>query len=248
MSDQPETISTLLARKEYSKAVPLLRAEAEKYPNNVRIKLQFADALAGAGMYEESIEAYKATSAYYEDAGLAVQAIAVQKKMEKVQGLMASHAVKGAENLEPAFKDPLPKSPLFEDLSAEERKAIADVMVLEQFNEGDIIITEGDPGSSLYVVVDGTMKVHGRGPKGDNVYLANLSEGDFFGEVSVLTGKPRTATITASRKSELLRLDKDKLETIIEKQPRVLQVLEDFYKKRANHTVEAMVESLKKKS
>ncbi|MGK2856713.1 MAG: cyclic nucleotide-binding domain-containing protein [Thermoanaerobaculia bacterium] len=249
MSDQPESIATLLARKEYVKAVPLLRREVEKYPTNVRIKLQFADALSGAGLYDEAVEAYQATSQYYEDAGLTVQVIGVQKKLERMRDMMAATAVAVAVNdaPEPAFKDPVPRSPLFETMSDEERKAVVDVMELEQFNEGDIVIAEGEPGSALYVIVHGAMKVYGKGPRGDSVYLANLSDGDFFGEVSVLTGKPRTATITASEKSELLRLDKEKLDEIVAKHPRVKSVLEDFYQKRASHTVEAMVDSLKHK-
>jgi hypothetical protein len=249
VSEQPESISSLLARKEYARAVPLLRKEVEKYPTNVRIKLQFADALAGAGNYDEAIGAYEATAKFYEDAGLTVQVIGVQKKMDKVRDLMAATVVEVAteDAPEPAFKDPVPKSPLFETMSGEERKAVVDEMVLEQFNEGDIVIAEGEPGSALYVIVHGGMKVYGKGPRGDSVYLANLGEGDFFGEVSVLTGKPRTATITASQKSELLRLDKERLDGVVAKHPRVKIVLEDFYKKRASHTVEAMVDSLKQK-
>ncbi|MBI2215179.1 MAG: cyclic nucleotide-binding domain-containing protein [Acidobacteria bacterium] len=247
MSEQPESISALLARKDYAKAVPLLRKEAAKYPTNVRIKLQLADALAGAGFLEESVGAYEATADYYRDAGLTVQVIGVEKKLEKVKALLSSStAAAVAETArEPEFKDPVPRSPLFETMSDEERKAVVDVMVLEQFNEGDVVISEGETGSALYVIVSGAMKVYGKGPRGDGVYLANLGEGDFFGEVSVLTGKPRTATITAAQRSELLRLDKERLDEIVTRHPRVKSVLEDFYKKRASHTVEAMVDSLK---
>ncbi|MCM2315679.1 MAG: cyclic nucleotide-binding domain-containing protein [Thermoanaerobaculia bacterium] len=249
MSDQPESISSLLARREYATAVPLLRKEAEKYPTNVRIKLQLADALAGAGLLDEALAAYDATAQFYQDAGLTVQVIGVQKKIDKVRAQLAATVVEpvAEEMPEPAFKDPTPKSPLFETMSEEERKAVVDEMVLEHFNEGDIVIAEGEPGSALYVIVHGGMKVYGKGPRGDSVYLANLGDGDFFGEVSVLTGKPRTATITASQKSELLRLDKEKLDGIVAKHPRVKSVLEDFYRKRASHTVEAMVDSLKQK-
>jgi hypothetical protein len=249
VSEQPETISALLAKKDYAKAVPLLRREVEKYPTNVRIKLQFADALAGGGFLEESLGAYEATAAYYRDAGLTVQVIGVEKKLEKVRNLLASStAAPIAEPApEPEFKDPVPRSPLFETMSDEERKAVVEVMELEQFSEGDVVIAEGEPGSALYVIVSGAMKVYGKGPRGDSVYLANLGEGDFFGEVSVLTGKPRTATITAAQRSELLRLDKEKLDEIVGRHPRVKNVLEDFYKKRASHTVEAMVDSLKHK-
>lgn len=249
MSEQPESISALLARKEYAKAVPLLRREVEKYPTNVRIKLQFADALAGAGHLEEAVSAYEATANYYRDAGLTVQVIGVEKKLEKVRDLLATASVApvAEEAPEPEFKEAVPRSPLFETLTDEERRAVVDVMVLEQFNEGDVVIAEGEPGSALYVIVSGAVKVYGKGPRGDSVYLANLGEGDFFGEVSVLTGKPRTATITASQRSELLRLDKEKLDEIVARHPRVKSVLEEFYRKRASHTVEAMVDSLKHK-
>jgi cAMP-dependent protein kinase regulator len=98
----------------------------------------------------------------------------------------------------------------------------------------------------MYLIASGDVKVYTRGNAG-TVYLANLGEGDFFGEVSVLTGKPRTATITASQRTELLRLDKEKLDGVLSKHPGIRKVLDVFYKKRASHTVEAMIESLKSK-
>src|SRR5438874_13793834 len=101
----------------------------------------------------------------------------------------------------------------------------------------------------MYVSVGGELKVYTRalGDGGRTAYLAKLGEGDFFGEVSVLTGKPRTATITASKPTELLRLDKEKLDNALAKYPGIRKVLDDFYKQRAKHTVEAMIESLKKR-
>ena len=121
-------------------------------------------------------------------------------------------------------------------------------MELESHPEGSVIITEGDPGAAMYIITTGEVKVYTRGTgKTGDVYLANLGEGEFFGEVSVLTGKPRTATITAARPTELLRLDKDKLDNALSKFPGIRRVLDDIYKKRATHTVEAMIESLKKR-
>src|SRR5881275_2947187 len=82
----PETESgaSLLAKREYARAAPLLKSDLEKYPNNPRIRLQYADALAGSGNAAEAIEQYEATAKYYEDNGLTVQAIAVRKKGEKL--------------------------------------------------------------------------------------------------------------------------------------------------------------------
>ena len=241
-----ESGADLLARKEFAKAIPLLKEDLDKYPSNPRIRLQYADALAGVGRNDEAISEYEHTAKYYEDNGLTVQSIAVRKKAEKLRE--ANRPATGP--MQPVFEQgKVPPSPLFEVLNAEERAALIKEMELEQHNEGDVIITEGEPGSSMYVIAQGEVKVYTRGAGGSSgsVYLAKLGEGDFFGEVSVLTGKPRTATITASKPTELLRLDKEKLDTALAKYPGIRKVLDDFYKKRAKHTVEAMIESLKKR-
>jgi len=243
-----ESGADLLARKEFAKAIPLLKDDLDKYPSNPRIRLQYADALAGDGKNEEAIAQYEHTAKYYEENGLTVQSIAVRKKAEKLREM--NHPATGP--MQPMFESKqaaVPASPLFEVLGPEERAALVKEMELEQHNEGDVIITEGDPGSSMYVIAHGEVKVYtrGAGGKGGSIYLAKLGEGEFFGEVSVLTGKPRTATITASRPTELLRLDKEKLDNALAKYPGIRKVLDEFYKKRAKNTVEAMIESLKKR-
>jgi hypothetical protein len=246
MAEETESGATLLARREYARAVPVLKREHEKYPSNPRIRLQYADSLAGNHQIDEAVIQYEATAKYYEDNGLTVQAIAVRKKAEKAREQLPKPAEDPAGKTEPLFTRPVPKSPLFEMLSDVEREAIVREMQIESHDEGSVIITEGDPGTSMYLIASGEVKVYTRGA-GGTVYLANLGEGDFFGEVSVLTGKPRTATITASQRTELLRLDKEKLDGVLSKYPGIRTVLDDFYKKRANHTVEAMIESLKGK-
>ncbi len=249
MAEETETGANLLAKKEYARAAPLLKRDLDKYPNNPRIRLQYADALSGNGQIDEAIEQYEHTAKYYDDNGLTVQAIAVRKKGEKLQA--ASGAKKKEEpagKSEPLFTRPVPKSPVFEVLSAEEREALVKEMDLESHDEGSVIISEGQAGSSMYVIASGEVKVYTSGPgNAGSVYLAKLGEGDFFGEVSVLTGKPRTATITASQRTELLRLDKEKLDNALATYPGIRKVLDDFYRKRAKHTVEAMIETLKKK-
>ncbi|HSN68990.1 MAG TPA: cyclic nucleotide-binding domain-containing protein [Thermoanaerobaculia bacterium] len=241
MSDANETSATLLARKDYARAIPLLQADLAKYPNNPRIRLQLADALAGAGEVAKAVEKYEETARHYEENELIVQAIAVRKKAEKLRGSAPPPPAPAIPRIA------IPKSPLFEVLSPEEREAVIREMVFIEHEEGDIIITEGEEGSSLYVLVSGEVKVFTRGPRGESIPLAALGEGDFFGEVSVLSGKPRTATITASKHSELLRLDGERLDEIIARHPRVRTVLEEFYTRRASHTVEAMIDRMKQR-
>lgn len=246
MAEETENAATLLARREYTRAVPLLARDLSKYPTNPRIRLQYADALAGAGSHPEAIEQYEETAKYYDDNGLTVQAIAVRKKAEKIRAQMAA-AQPAPAAPEPMFQRSVPKSPFFEVLTDEERQALVGEMELEQHDEGNVIITEGQPGTSMYVIASGEVKVFTTGKDNKTVYLAKLGEGDFFGEVSVLTGKPRTATITASQPTALLRLDKEKLDNALAKYPGIRKVLDDFYRKRAKHTVEAMIESMKKR-
>jgi len=249
MADETESGASLLARREYARAVPLLKRDLDKYQSNPRIRLQYADALAGAGQHEEAIAQYEQTAKYYEDNGLTVQAIAVAKKAEKLRDQIAASKPREetAGKSDPLFTRPVPKSPLFEVLNEEERNALVREMELESHDEGSVIITEGQLGASMYIIASGEVKVFTQGAGGATVYLARLGEGDFFGEVSMLTGKPRTATITVSQRTELLRLDKDKLDNALAMYPGIRKVLNDFYQRRAEHTVEAMIESLKRK-
>lgn len=234
-----DSIQDLLARRDYQSALPLLETEVEKYPKDLRLRLQFADALAGVGRTEHAIEQYEQIAAHYETSGLIVQAIGVRKKAEKVR------AVQPADAAPPPAARRSPESPLFENLSKQELGALIKRMRLEQYQEGDIVITEGESGASLYVIMGGEVKVFTRGKRGESIHLATLGSGDFFGEISILTGRPRTATITASSATDLLRLDKGDLDELSETMPRIRDVLKDFYQKRAKHTVEAMIENMK---
>src|SRR6476469_5305314 len=126
MPDETESGASLLARREYARAVPLLKRDLDKYQNNPRIRLQYADDLAGAGQHEDAIAQYEHTAKYYEDNGLTVQAIAVAKKAEKLREQIAASKPKEetAGKSEPLFSRPVPKSPLFEVLNDDERNAL----------------------------------------------------------------------------------------------------------------------------
>ena len=71
--------------------------------------------------------------------------------------------------------------------------------------------------------------------------MRELGEGEFFGEVSILTGSPRTATVTAAAPLELLELDLPTLESIAAERPHVVTVLEDISRARAGSLEELRV-------
>ena len=133
------------------------------------------------------------------------------------------------------------QTPLFEGFEQQELQAIIKGLSFVGCEPGDVLVGEGAPGESMFVIVSGRAKAYVRDRKGHYMKIKELSDGDFFGEVSVLTGKPRTATITAATEVELLELDKATLDSINQRYPRVRQVLEEFQKKRAQEAVEAII-------
>ena len=244
MSDQ-DTITTLMAARSYLEAVPLLRAAVESNADDVKLRLQLADALAGSGSFEESLDQYGRAESHYQAAGLFVQTMGIKKKIEKVRDAMENAVATSPPA--PHFESPPKKNPLLAELSEDSRNALLAAMDLEEHDEGDVIISEGDEGCSMFIIVSGSVKVYTRNPKGENVYLAKLGENDYFGEISLLTGKIRTATIAASARTELLRLDKASFDGLMEDHPRVREILDEFCQQRANETVEAMIDSLRGK-
>lgn len=141
----------------------------------------------------------------------------------------------------PEGGDSFLNTPLFEGLSEDELMAVIQGLNFESFASGDIVVAEGAPGASMYIITTGRVKAFVKDREGHYRLVKELLEGDFFGEVSVLTGRPRTATVTAASDCELLELDRPTLDAITEKYPRVHQVLKKFHEKRAQATVEALL-------
>lgn len=136
------------------------------------------------------------------------------------------------------------KIPLFSEFSTEEFAKVVAALRHYFYPEGEVVVKEGDPGDSLFVVVQGEVGVTTRGPDGKEVELARLGEGEFFGEVSLLSGKPRTATITALRETEVMELGREDFDAITQSHPGVRETLQRFWKERTDRTVETMVAAL----
>jgi cAMP-dependent protein kinase regulator len=136
------------------------------------------------------------------------------------------------------------RSPLFSDFSSGELLAVMSGLQLLAFEAGDIVITEGEPGDSLFVVSTGQVKAFVRSPAGRHVQVREMGEGAFFGEISILKGGPRTATVTAASRVELLELDRATLDGITATHPRVRAVLEAFCRERAGSADEALVRGM----
>src|SRR5205807_4741389 len=86
------------------------------------------------------------------------------------------------------------------------------------YNEGDVIFAQGDEGSSLFIIDDGGVEIsYGDGVA--KVRLAALFTGQYFGELSLFDGAPRSATAMAIKRSQLIRLDRAELVDFVNKNP-----------------------------
>ena len=93
---------------------------------------------------------------------------------------------------------------------------------------GEVLFSEGDRGRDMYFVLGGRLRAVGSGGR----VLNEMSRGESIGEVALLTGEPRTATVIAVRDSELVRISHEAFEEIIQKYPKVMHVLAEIVVRR----------------
>ncbi|NDC53006.1 MAG: hypothetical protein EBZ74_01640 [Planctomycetia bacterium] len=90
---------------------------------------------------------------------------------------------------------------------------------------GEQIIRQGDPGRSMFVVMDGRVQVTAESPGGDPVGIATLETGDYFGEMSLMTGAPRVATVTALVETRLLDVGNESFGRLLAARPQLVEQL-----------------------
>jgi len=140
----------------------------------------------------------------------------------------------------------LASSSLFSGLSREELTTLLTLVAPVKVSAGSAIVREGEPGDSLFLVASGMLRVSTRAEDGSDVVLADLRPGDFFGEVALLTHRPRTATVKAITDAELLRLDSSTVERLRQTHKDIDASLAEFHRRRAEKTVEALIERMKR--
>jgi uncharacterized membrane protein len=113
----------------------------------------------------------------------------------------------------------LAEVPFFQLLDESERAHLADRLDDVAFKKGDVIFKYGDPGDSLYIIRQGEVEAFLRDNTGMRIVLERSVVGDFFGELSLLDGGPRTATVEVMEDLEALRLDRGDLDEFLRLHP-----------------------------
>ncbi len=125
----------------------------------------------------------------------------------------------------------LGRIPIFSPLSDDELERLAVASKERVFAPGEAIVRRGQEGNSMFVIRRGTVDVQVL--QGDEVHTINtLRESDYFGEMSLLTGELRTATVVATSETEVIQINKSGLKPIFEANPELVQSVSNMIEER----------------
>ena len=118
------------------------------------------------------------------------------------------------------------RQPLFAGMQTNELEELGQSAIHLRFGKGEKIIEQGKPGKSMYILADGSAEVRVE-HEGELVQVGRLSQGDCFGEISLLTGEPRTATVIAESDCGVVKIEKSAMRALLLKQPRLAETLSE---------------------
>lgn len=113
----------------------------------------------------------------------------------------------------------LAQIPLFAALESAHLAELAGKLTLRNYELGTTIFHKDDRGSTLFIIRNGQVKISAPSPEGEEVILAMMTDGDFFGELSILDLKPRSATATAMETTSAYTLDREDFLDVVRTEP-----------------------------
>lgn len=136
--------------------------------------------------------------------------------------------------------------PIFSDLPDETLEKVENIGTRKFYNKQDVILMEDEVGSALFIIITGKVKVARASNDGREVILTILSESDFFGEMAILDGQTRSATVTALEDSELFLIQRNDFLELLRSFPEVsIALLQELTKRLRLSDVKIKALSLK---
>ena len=132
----------------------------------------------------------------------------------------------------PARLELLRRNALFQQLEPSQLQTIAPLTRCLRFARGETVVVEGDAGQAMFQVVNGSLEVLKQMPGGEDKVVAQLGEGVVFGEMSVFSEEPRSATVRAQRECVLLEIERDDLRPLLEGNPQLVDSLAQLISER----------------
>ncbi len=147
-----------------------------------------------------------------------------------IEGLDIPVIGDGKDSWSGRFMDVISVIPFFVPLQEKERQQLAETATMHAFKAGEMIIREGEQGRSVYVILDGRVKVSTKDHGGNQSELTTLGVGQFFGVTSLLSGKPRSSSVAALESTMQVELSSASMAKVIKQNQAVKNVLVQYYK------------------
>ena len=129
---------------------------------------------------------------------------------------------------------------LFSEMNQEEISLISTKLKKKIFTTGEIIVKQSDEGGSMFIIKKGNVSINLATPPEQMIQLKMLHQGDFFGEISLLTGDKRTATVKAITEVELYELAREELHSVIQRNKDIAYKLEQVVMQRKEELLKAI--------
>lgn len=134
----------------------------------------------------------------------------------------------------------LQKVDLFRDLPDSVLNDLSALVTHHEFSKEELIIQKGDQGDSLYIIAGGNVRVHD-----NDLVVANLGEGSFFGEMSFLDTSPRSMSVSADTKALLYRISRDDFYRVFDQYPEVFRKIVSTLSQRLRNQNDRVISELK---
>ncbi|HEX6766615.1 MAG TPA: DUF1003 domain-containing protein [Polyangiaceae bacterium] len=130
----------------------------------------------------------------------------------------------------------LTEVPLFSTLGEQERASLAARLDTSKSPAGTLLFNYGDPGHSLYIVREGEVEIFFKNDTGERIVLERAHAGDFFGEISLLDGGPRTASAVVTQDLDAVVVDRADLDEFVRARPQAAMHLLEATGRRLRET------------
>jgi small-conductance mechanosensitive channel len=150
---------------------------------------------------------------------------------------------RGEEESAPTLRDELHHVPLFHSFNDGELDQLAARARRHRFREGERLVAEGEAGASLFVLAEGVLEVAVAAMPGRPLVVDRMMPGDVFGEISLLTGQPRSATVTAATDGLAYEIGKADLQPILKARPVLAEDLAELMVKRQRNNRQRLEEA-----
>jgi branched-chain amino acid transport system substrate-binding protein len=121
-------------------------------------------------------------------------------------------------------KNLLETSQLFQCLTDAESEYLAQHLLIRHFNRGETLIRQGEPGNSMFGLAEGLLSVYVEREE-DSLKVSQIQAGSFFGEMSLLTGEPRSATVRADTDVVVYEINRNVLKQLTDQRPEILAIM-----------------------